>query len=254
MSLPTQAKLLRALQEREITRVGGKDTIRIDVRFVSATHRDLPGMIAEKMFREDLYYRLHVVHVALPPLRERKGDVALLASHFLDDLNDKYTKGFEKSFAPGVLATLETLPWRGNVRELHNEIERAFVVSGAGERVLRLTHFGMEASNVDFGAKETPDSRQTSSATGVIPTQPKASPDFASPALRVESEAGTLQGDELRLTCRGKGLMDVIDAAERLLVMASLAKHHGNKTKAAESLGISREGMRKMLARWGENA
>lgn len=248
MSLPTQAKLLRALQEREITRVGGKDSIRIDVRFVSATHRDLPSMIEDKLFREDLYYRLHVVHVTLPPLRERKGDVALLASHFLDDLNDRYTKGFEKSFAPGVLAKLETLPWRGNVRELHNEIERAFVLSGTNERTLKHDHFGWPPSGEHTVHGPEAHKMQESQSASHFKKESPCEP------VVLDSPDGSLRGDELRILCTGKGLMEIVAATERLLVKASLLKNHGNKTKAAEALGISREGMRKMLARWGDDA
>jgi len=121
-----QVKLLRALQERRFERVGGEETIEVDVRLVSATHRDLGRLVAEGRFREDLYYRLHVVPIALPPLRERPGDVALLARHFLERLAPRLGRPV-RGFAPEALSRLERHAWPGNVRELENLVEQALV-------------------------------------------------------------------------------------------------------------------------------
>jgi DNA-binding NtrC family response regulator len=119
-----QVKLLRALQEREIRRVGGTRQIEVDVRLVSATNRNLLEAVVNGQFREELYYRVNVIAIDLPPLRERKGDVALLAHTFLK----KFGKGREtplRGFEPEAMQILETYPWPGNVRELQNIIERA---------------------------------------------------------------------------------------------------------------------------------
>ena len=116
-----QVKLLRALQERQIRHVGGTRQIDVDVRIVCATNRDLRAQIAEGKFREDLYYRINVIDIALPPLRERLGDVEMLARHFMRKFAPDRIKGFE----PDTLMALESYAWPGNVRELQNVVERA---------------------------------------------------------------------------------------------------------------------------------
>jgi two-component system response regulator PilR (NtrC family) len=129
----TQAKLLRVIQEREFMRLGGVETIKVDVRIIAATNVDLRRMMEEGKFREDLYYRLHVITVQLPPLRERKDDIPLLVQHFLD----KYGEENQKSaleLAPEALDLLMEYDWPGNVRELENVIERAVVLS-PGSRI-----------------------------------------------------------------------------------------------------------------------
>jgi two-component system, NtrC family, response regulator len=132
ISPTVQVKLLRALQTREFERVGGTQSIKVDVRVVAATNRDLATEVKAGRFREDLYYRLNVVAVTLPPLRRRKGDVPALAAHFID----KYAKAYGKDIrglAPGTLNALLSHDWPGNVRELENAIERAVVLAKAGD-------------------------------------------------------------------------------------------------------------------------
>ena len=124
--LEVQAKLLRALQERRIERVGGESTIGVDVRIISATHRDITQMVKEGSFREDLLYRLHIVPVELPPLRDRPEDTALLAQHFIEKLAPR-TNAQVKGLDAGALAALKAYRWPGNVRELENVIEQALV-------------------------------------------------------------------------------------------------------------------------------
>ncbi|MBU1343478.1 MAG: sigma-54 dependent transcriptional regulator [Proteobacteria bacterium] len=124
-----QAKLLRFIQEREFTRVGSHRTIKVDVRIVVATNTSLDDMVKEGTFRDDLYFRLNVVPILLPPLRTRKGDVPLLADFFLDRFNRQMNKNI-KGFTPDAIAVLDTYPWPGNIRELENLIER-MVVLGA---------------------------------------------------------------------------------------------------------------------------
>lgn len=128
-----QVKILRVLEERKFERVGGTETLSVDVRLVTATNRDLRKKVAEGTFREDLFYRLYVVNLTLPPLREREGDVVLLAQHYLKTLAaENGKKGL--TFAPAALDVLAAYPWPGNVRELRNVIER-MVVLGTGSQL-----------------------------------------------------------------------------------------------------------------------
>ena len=128
MSLTMQVKLLRVLQEREFTRVGGEQTIQVDVRVIAATNKDLSDLIGKGEFREDLYYRLNVVELRIPPLRNRREDVPLLAQHFLKDFASRNHKDI-KGFTPQAMDHLIRYDWPGNVRELMNAVERAVVLS-----------------------------------------------------------------------------------------------------------------------------
>jgi two-component system response regulator AtoC len=123
-----QSKLLRVLQEREFERVGGTKTVKVDVRVLCTSNRDLPAEVRAGRFREDLYYRLNVVQIVLPPLKERLGDVRLLAEYFLRRFSALHKKG-DMSFSPAAQAGLEAHPWPGNVRELENAVERAVLLS-----------------------------------------------------------------------------------------------------------------------------
>jgi two-component system NtrC family response regulator/two-component system response regulator HydG len=128
ISASLQIKLLRALQQREFERVGGTQTLKVDVRVVAATNRDLAAEVKAGRFREDLYYRLNVVAVTLPPLRQRKGDIPALVNHFIDKYGTNYGKEI-RGLAPGTLNALLRYDWPGNVRELENVIERAVVLA-----------------------------------------------------------------------------------------------------------------------------
>lgn len=123
-----QAKLLRALQEREVRPVGSAQPVSIDVRIISATHRDLEERVKSGEFREDLYYRLNVVSLNIPPLAERREDIAPLAKHFLTDVAERYGKDV-KTFAPDALEMLISAPWPGNVRQLHNVVEQSVALA-----------------------------------------------------------------------------------------------------------------------------
>jgi two-component system, NtrC family, response regulator PilR len=154
-SLAMQVKLLRVLQERTIRRVGGTEEIPIDVRIIAATNRDLPAMVQEAQFREDLYYRISVIPMEIPPLRHRRDDIPLLANHFLARLNANMGKKIER-ISDQSLKKLESYGWPGNVRELENAIERAFILEASDE--LSATHLPESvASNRVRTAVDIPD-------------------------------------------------------------------------------------------------
>ena len=121
-------KLLRVLQTREFERVGGTETLKVDVRLLTATNKDLAAEVAASRFREDLFYRLNVISVTLPPLRARKGDIPALVSHFVRRFTEQHGKKIQ-GLAPGALQALLRHDWPGNVRELENSIERAVVLA-----------------------------------------------------------------------------------------------------------------------------
>jgi len=132
MALPAQAKLLRSLQEKVVTRLGGSKEIGVDVRVLAATNQDLGAMVEQKEFREDLFYRLHVIRIHVPALRERRGDISILASHFLTETCRQNGLPARK-FSKDALAALETQSWPGNVRELKNLIEGAAILADGEE-------------------------------------------------------------------------------------------------------------------------
>jgi len=132
ISLELQSKLLRAVQEQEFERLGSAKTIKVDVRFIAATHRDLPAMIREGKFREDLFYRLDVFPIEIPPLRERRGDIPLLVNYFVSKLSRQMGKKI-KSIPAQAMEVLANASWPGNVRELENFIERAVILTQGSE-------------------------------------------------------------------------------------------------------------------------
>jgi DNA-binding NtrC family response regulator len=195
-----QSKLLRVLQEKTFERVGGNRTIRVDLRIVAASNRDLRRAVQEKNFREDLYFRLAVVTATVPPLRERTGDIPALAAHFLERFAREL--GRERlEFSPEATETLENHPWPGNIRELENCIERAVILM-EGDRI-EPQHLALPASGVpDDGMK-----------------------GFAG-AVGLE---GSL--DEAGTRAR--------DLADSLMIRRALKEASGNKTRAAEALQVN---------------
>ena len=153
LSPANQVKLLRVLQERRFERVGGNTSVKVDVRVITATSRDLDAMVAEQSFRADLYYRLAVFPIRLPPLRERTGDVTLLADHFIERFNRSHGRDVQR-ISTGAIDMLTAYHWPGNVRELENCIERAVLLARDG--VVHGHHF--------------PPSLQTAEATGTRPS------------------------------------------------------------------------------------
>ena len=149
MSTALQMKLLRALQEREFERIGDNQTVKVDVRVIAATNSDLSKMVAEGTFREDLYYRLHVIPILLPPLRQRREDIPALVKHFLE----KFAPGTAMQVSQGAMRALMSYQWPGNVRQLENAIERAVALS-AGRREVAITDLPAEVQT-------TPETTET---------------------------------------------------------------------------------------------
>ena len=191
MPLEIQVKLLRVLQEREFQRLGSNDPVKTDIRIVAATNRDLAAYVRAGKFREDLYYRLNVIDLHLPALKDRAGDVPLLVGRFLKEFGGK-------TVSPEAMKLLEAYPWPGNVRELRNAVEKMCVLSPTGE----------------IGEEDVPEEMKRGGA-------------------RTLSTAGTLE------------------ETEKEKILAVLEECGGNRTKAAERLGISRRTIYRKLEEYG---
>jgi len=195
-----QVKILRALEERQVERVGGDTPVDVDSRLIAATNRDLKGMVDEGAFREDLFYRLYVVVITLPPLRERQDDILLLLNHYLAVFNEENGKQIE-GFTPASYEALSAYGWPGNIRELRNLVERMVVL----------------ARGKLLDVKD-------------IPAQ-----------VREQSSAGEVKVNA-DLT---------VDEMEKRMVVQALEKTGGNRTKAAEKLGMSRRTLHRKLNEYG---
>jgi nitrogen regulation protein NR(I) len=225
MSLATQPKLLRVLEEQQFERVGGEQTIRTDVRVVAATNQDLERKVAAGEFRSDLLYRLKVVTILLPPLRNRKEDLPLLVAHFLKIFNRDLHKRVT-SIAPDALRTLEAYPWAGNVRELQSAIKHAYVQSSG------------EVITVECLPSHLREARDEVTAHPVAETE--------SDDLRV----GEFVGELMR---RGESniYQKVTTAVDRVVLETVLRYVKGNQMQAAEVLGISRTTLRAKMRTLG---
>jgi len=228
-----QVKLLRVLQEREFERVGGTETVKVDVRVVSATHRDLERQINEGTFREDLYYRLNVFPITLPPLRERAGDILLLAEHFVQ----KYARSFGKTVRGldgTAVSALGGYPWPGNVRELENVIERALILARGPE---------VTAADLEF-TKRAGAGGLAAGALGGPAASPAGIPTAFGGAAAGTPAAG-IGGD------RGRPLQERLSEQERLEIIAAIDQSQGNIAHAARRLGINRSTLYYRLRKHG---
>ncbi len=207
LPLATQAKLLRVLQEKSFERIGGTQSIKVDVRIIAATHRNLEKMVEEGTFRQDLYYRLNVFSIHLPPLRERVSDIALLVEHFLDSFAKIHNKERPKlSLAASEM--LERYSWPGNIRELENVIERCMLLIGQGKYILP-QHLPPELHSQEC--------RENSQSQGT-------------------SKVSNAQISELKLTGT---LPEKIEELERTCISEALTLSKGHMGQAAESLGLT---------------
>jgi DNA-binding NtrC family response regulator len=217
MPIGTQAKLLRVLEDQRVRRLGGKNEIQLDVRVIASTNSPLETAIREGKFREDLYYRLNVFPIALPPMRDRREDIPLLVSTLLTDMNRKHGTRVT-DVAPNVAEALRAYHWPGNVRELRNVVERASII--AGEGTIRLEHL------------------PPTLGSGI------SAPRTASVAAEHSGEA--LNKEELRIP-----VGSTIEQTERALIELTLDHTKNNKTRAAEILGISQKTLFNKLREYG---
>jgi DNA-binding NtrC family response regulator len=220
-----QVKLLRALQEREFERVGDTQTIRVDTRVIAASNRDLLAESAAGRFREDLYYRLNVVPLHLPPLRDRREDIPELVAHFLDiynEQNDRYVAHID----PRALGALQQYSWPGNVRELQNYVERAVVMAPGDELTLDLL--------------------PTAVTTGRTPRAIGVALDFTSLAEELV-HLGINEAGEEAIDVHSR----IVDPVEREVIAQVLIKCEGIQIKAASRLGINRNTLHKKLKQYG---
>ena len=223
MTLGTQTKLLRILQEREFERIGSNTPIKIDIRVITATNRNLSEEVESGKFREDLYYRLNVIHIHMPPLRERKEDIPLLVEHFL--VKYRHAAGsIPTSISEEALKRLVDYDWPGNVRELENAIERAVVLSRGNPITVEHLPFGDRREAADRAR-------------------------LAGRRSRLESEADEADAEAVATETSSNGInsgngngsfKDRIATLERQLIKEALDRADGNRTKAADELGIYR--------------
>ena len=221
-----QVKLLRLLQQREYTPVGETRPLKADVRVVAATNRDLQAEVRAGRFREDLYFRLDVVHVHLPPLRARREEIRPLAEHFLRTCGERTGRTDVTRFAPGVVELLETDEWPGNVRALENTIERAVLLARGDE--------------IDMDG---------------LPARILARAAAAAPELPIRPRAHASREDRFTLPpSTGDGMVDLraaVDALESRLIRRALERSKNNKQRAADMLGIKRTTLIDMMKRKG---
>ena len=251
LPLSMQVKLLRAIQERAVRPIGGDREEAVDVRIISATHHDLARRVAENKFREDLYYRLNVIGLTMPPLRERDGDIAILAAHLLAKL--ARDAGYPLAhLSPAALAKLEAYPFPGNVRELENILERALTF--------------VEGDTIEADDIHLSESRIPAEPAARPAAAPPPEPTTATPRLPLRQRAPTADLDEEEITAleqyqpRQKDgpaiplpndLENYMQGLERNLLIKALEDCNYNKTKAAEKLGISFRAMRYKLKKLG---
>ncbi|MFH1570599.1 MAG: sigma 54-interacting transcriptional regulator [Gemmatimonadota bacterium] len=222
LSPAVQVKLLRVLQEREVERVGSGQTLRVDCRVIAATHRDLPGEIAAGRFREDLYYRLNVMPIEVPPLRERTEDIPLIVAHFVDRLRSETGRPIRR-LADEALALLMDYPWPGNVRELENSIAHAFI----------------KCRGEVLGRDCLPAFLKTAGGGPLAGGGPVAAGGRPAPPLVADPRRSAA------------GLPDALDGDERARVLEALRDSRWNRSAAAARLGMHRTTLWRKLREWG---
>ena len=225
MSLTTQAKVLRVLQEGEFERLGSTDTINVNVRILAATNKNLEREIEQGRFREDLYYRLKVISIELPPLRERPDDVPALVKYFVGRFSEEYGKSVHY-VADQTIHKLQSYAWPGNVRELENHLRRA-VLMCKGD-VLLAEHVRLEAEQEDASRGDTHDERVQS----------------------LKQRLADLVPEILRLADDQRAHANIMDLVEEALITRALQECQHNQVRTAEKLGISRNTLRHRIKKY----
>jgi two-component system response regulator AtoC len=227
MSPPLQAKLLQVLQDGEFSRLGGKHDVHVDVRIVAATNRDLEQMVASGQFREDLFFRLNVVSIQLPPLRDRPEEIPILTNYFLKKYSVQYNKPYTE-LSPDMMRLFKEHDWPGNVRELENLMKRAVILGGEAPIRKEITHgIAMAAQRA---AAEARTSAETPNARGVAPGVP-AAPVTPAAMAAAACKAGNYSLKDISRTAARE--------AERELILKMLQQTHWNRKETAAILGIS---------------
>ncbi len=250
MALATQTKILRALQEGEIQRVGSSETIKVDVRLLAATNKPLEEMVKEKTFREDLYYRLNVVRIQLPPLRERMEDVPLLVDFVLKRLA-RDSKAGTKAISPEALGVLSKYNWPGNVRELENLVYRSAVMAQSDTILIKDLPQEMVSAVGDSGlltrspfpAEAISNIEERAQSVGSVEVPHADAP----PA---EAVVGARLGDPFGAVyqqLRDEHGNNILEHAEREIIKRALEEAGGKQVKAAEFLGMTRATLRKRI-------
>jgi nitrogen regulation protein NR(I) len=216
MSLPTQAKLLRILQEKTFERLGGMETLKVDVRFIVATNKDLEVAITSNQFREDLYYRLNVVSLTVPPLRERREDLPDLVSYFLKRFNRELKKR-GSGISPGAMKKILAYGWPGNVRQLENVLKRAMVLC-QGEWILE-DQLLLEKSGEKIGTEISHDRKNLEGLLDIF------FEELSTPSVTPQE-------------------LDMISFLEKGLILRALQRTRGNQVHAAQLLGMNRSTLR----------
>jgi sigma-54 specific flagellar transcriptional regulator A len=228
MPLPFQVKLLRVMQERQFEVLGEGTPRSADVRIIAATHRDLPTMVKAGTFREDLYYRLNVVDVKLPSLRERTGDIPLLAEHFIAISNSRHGTHVEGA-QPEVIAALQRYGWPGNVRELGNVIERMVIFQKRGNLEVAGLPPKIASPTAAGAANDAAGGVTAGGATGAV--------------------AETTPPHGIDLPEQGVDLREVVARLEESLISKALERTGGNRNAAAQLLGLNRTTLVEKLKR-----
>ncbi|MGE3803745.1 MAG: sigma-54-dependent transcriptional regulator [Gemmataceae bacterium] len=244
MPLSLQAKLLRVLENGEIFRIGSNDPIKVNVRLISATNRDLEGAIAAGAFRQDLYFRLKVATIKLPPLRERREDIPLLAAHFIREFNQKYEKKVT-AIAEPVRKAMAAYEWKGNVRELRNLIETMIVQDTDGI----LGFDDMQDRDALGGAG--PSSHAATSPAGLV-GKPLAEVERYYIEQTLELTSGNREEAARMLGIGERTLYRIIqDWKAQDKVRAAIAETSGDVAAAADKLGMKADALERKIKKWG---
>jgi two-component system nitrogen regulation response regulator NtrX len=224
MSAKTQAKVLRVLQEQEVERLGSARTIKVDVRVIAATNKNLEDAIARGEFREDLYFRLNVIPILVPPLRDRREDIPALVHHFARLTGEEHNLK-PKRFEPRAMEVLQRYRWRGNIRELRNTVERVMIM--APDDLIRVEDLPAEVRGEQQAARQ-PVPAEAAASAGQLRAEASAAPT---------PPAGTLR--------------EFKEAAERAFLVEKLRENNWNISKTAEALDTPRSNLYKKLEQYG---